>query len=186
MMVNYFPWNWHNCWSLLQRLITEGELDIMLSLRAMSWSSELEYDRIEALEVEAEWEADKVRQMDVWLDDEFTKSLWLGGVSLRSREASVIVTSCWLEGEFQDSSQRGEAALEGWKERLLAFLEQEGSLKPWLEEHFVRDLNAADFKLLRRDMAKVWSESDEDPMAAADTIVVVEDWCFRHLIFLQG
>ena len=56
-------------------MITEGELDILLSPRAVSWWSELEYTRIEALEEEAEREDFKARQMEVWLDDEFTKSL---------------------------------------------------------------------------------------------------------------
>ena len=45
LIVNYFTWNWHNRWSLLQRLITVGELDIVLSPRDVSWLSELEYER---------------------------------------------------------------------------------------------------------------------------------------------
>ena len=35
-------------------------------------------------------------------------------------------------------------------------------------------------------MAKVWNLSDEDPMEAAATIMVVEGWCLRHLIHLKG
>ena len=71
--------------------------------------------------------------------------------------------------------------------RLLAYIAREESLKPWLEEQFISDLYAADLKLgLRRDMAKVWSMSDEDPMEAAATIVVVEGWCLRHLIYLKS
>ena len=46
---------------------------------------------MEALEVEAELPDDKVRQLDVWLEDEITRSLWLCDVSLRMREISVII-----------------------------------------------------------------------------------------------
>ena len=67
MVVDYFSWNWHNRWLLLQQLITEGELGIVLCLRVISWLSE----HIKALDEEAEREADKVRQMVVCLDDEF-------------------------------------------------------------------------------------------------------------------
>ena len=48
MMMDYFTWNWHNRWSLLQWLSTEGELEIMLSLRAVSWLIQLEYEGNEA------------------------------------------------------------------------------------------------------------------------------------------
>ena len=71
LMVDLYTWNCHNRWSLLQRLIAEGRL----SSRAVSWLRELEYEGIEALEEEAEWEADKLRQMEAWLDDELTRSL---------------------------------------------------------------------------------------------------------------
>ena len=72
-------------------------------------------------------------------------------------------------------------------EQLLAYRAREESLKPWLEEQIINDLYVADLKLsLRRDMAKVWSVRDEDPMEAAATIVVVEGWCLRHLIYLKG
>ena len=110
MMVDYFTWNWHNRWSLLRRLIKEGELDVVLSPRAMSWLSELEYEHIEALEEETEWGADKARNMETWLVEEFTRSLWLGDVALRIRKASAMVTNCWLKDQFQDSLQRDEAA----------------------------------------------------------------------------
>ena len=77
--------------------------------------------------------------------------------------------------------------MEGRIEQFLAYLSREESLKPWLEEQFVSDLYAADLNPgLRRDMAKIGSVSEEVPMAAAATIVVVEGWCLRHLIFLQG
>ena len=56
-----------------------------------------------------------------------------------------------------------------------------------MEEQFISSMYAADLKLgLRRDMEKVWSVSDKDPMMAAATIVVVEGWCLRHLILLKG
>ena len=59
-----------------------------------------------ALEEEAEHKVDKVRQMEVWLDDEFARSLWLGDVSLRIQKTSVLVTNYWLEEEFKNSSQK--------------------------------------------------------------------------------
>ena len=72
-------------------------------------------------------------------------------------------------------------------ERFLAYLAREKIFKPRLEEQFVSDLHAADLKLgLRRNMAKVWSVSDDDPMEASATIVVVEGWCHSHLIYLKG
>ena len=68
-----------------------------------------------------------------------------------------------------------------------AYLDHEESLKPWLEEQFVSDIYAADLKLgLCRDMAKVWSVREEDPMEAAATIVAMEGWCLRHIIYLKG
>lgn len=54
-MLEYFFWNWDNRWSLLGHLITEGELDAVLSPMALSWPSEREYLRLEALVEEAEW-----------------------------------------------------------------------------------------------------------------------------------
>ena len=72
-------------------------------------------------------------------------------------------------------------------EPLLVYIDREESLKLWLEEQLVNELYEADLKLgLRRDMAKVWSVSDEDPIEAAATIVLVEGWCLRHLIYLEG
>ena len=187
-MMNYLKGCGHNNgWAMLGHLIDNGVLNIVLSPMAMSLLSEWEYERIEALEEEAEREAGEARQLELWLEDEFIKSLWSGGVLLCIREASVTVTHRWLEDQFQDSLQRDEAALQGRVERLLAYLAREESLKPWLEEQFMSDLYAADLKLgMRRDMAKVWSVRDEDPMEAAATIVVVEGWCLRHLVFLKG
>ena len=54
MMVDYFTWNWHNRWSLLQRLVTERALDIVLSPKAVSLLSEWEYEYMEALDEKAE------------------------------------------------------------------------------------------------------------------------------------
>ena len=85
--MEYLTCNWFNRWSLLELLITEGELDNVLSPRVMSWLSELEY---EVLEEEADWKADKSRQFEVWLEDEFIRSLRLGDVSVRVREANVF------------------------------------------------------------------------------------------------
>ena len=93
-------------------MITEGELDIVLFPRAVSWLSESEYERIEMLEDEAEREADKVRQLDVWLNDEFTRWLWFDDVSLRILEAVFLVSNYCLEIEFQDSILRDEVALD--------------------------------------------------------------------------
>ena len=95
--------------------------------------SELEYDRIEVLEEEADWKANKSRQLKVSLEDELIRSLRLGDVSLRIREASVVVTNYWLEDQFQDSLQRDEVVMEGQMERLLAYLVHEDSLKLWLD-----------------------------------------------------
>ena len=70
---------------------------------------------------------------------------------------------------------RDEADLIGRMEQTLAFLAREESLNPWLEEQFTSSLYAADLKLgLRRDMAKVWSVSNEEPLEATATIVLVE------------
>ena len=72
-------------------------------------------------------------------------------------------------------------------ERFQAYVAHQESLKPWLKEQFISSLYAAYLTLgLRRDIAKVWSVSDEAPMAAAATIVVVEGWYLCHLIFLKG
>ena len=72
-------------------------------------------------------------------------------------------------------------------EQFLAYLIHEDSLKPWLEEQFVSDMNAANLKLsLRRGMATVWGVRDEAPMEAAATIVAVEGWCLRRLIYIKG
>ena len=83
IMVNYLSWNWHNRWSLLQRLTTEGELDIVLSPMALSWLSDLEYERIEALEEETEWGRTKPVR-------------WKCDVSHRIGEANVTVTNLCL------------------------------------------------------------------------------------------
>ena len=70
---------------------------------------------------------------------------------------------------------------------LLVYIDREVSRKPWLEEQFFNDLYDTDLKLgLRRDMTKVWSISDEDPKEAAATIVLVDGWRLRHLIYLKG
>ena len=81
---------------MLEHLIDNGVLDIVLSPMAMSLISEWEYERLEAREEEAEREADKARQLDAWLEDEFIKSLRSGDASLCIREASVTVTNRWL------------------------------------------------------------------------------------------
>ena len=111
-MMDYFNGNWHNRWLILGYLIDKGELDIVLSPMA-TFFSKWEYECMEALENDAEWEADKASQLEVLLDDEFTRSLWLCDVSLRIRETGVIVTNCWLEDQFQDSLQWDEVALVG-------------------------------------------------------------------------
>ena len=144
---------------MLGHLIETDELDIVLSPMAMTLLSEWEYERMKALKKGAEREAGKARQLVLWLEDEFIKSLWSGDVLLRIREASNIVTNCWLQDQFQDSLQTDEVSLEGRMERLLANLARYESLTPWLEEQFVSGIYAADLKLgLRRDMAKVWSD----------------------------
>ena len=48
--------------------------------------------------METERQADKVHQMEAWLDDEFVRSLWLDDVSLRIRETIVIVSGYAAEG----------------------------------------------------------------------------------------
>ena len=109
------------------------------------------------------------------MEDKFTKSIWLCDVSIRIRESSEIVTNSWLEAQFRDSLQNDDAVPDGRMERFLAYLVHEESLKPWWGEHYVNDLYAADLKLgCHRDMTKVWSVRDEDPMEAAATIVAVE------------
>ena len=49
---------------------------MVLSPRAVSWLSELEYERIEALEEESQWEANKARQKEAWLSEEFIRSVF--------------------------------------------------------------------------------------------------------------
>ena len=66
MMVDYFTWDWHNRWLLLQRLVTEGELDILLSPMTVFWLSKLNYERIEALVKETQGEADKANGLEAW------------------------------------------------------------------------------------------------------------------------
>ena len=111
-------------------MITEGELDIGLTSRAMSWLGELEYERIDSLEEETQKEADKARQMEGWSIKYLTRSLWSGDVSLRIQGTSVIVTNYRLEDQLQDLLQRDEEALESRMERFLAHLTREESLKP--------------------------------------------------------
>ena len=53
----YISQSWDNHWALLEQLITEGELDIMLSPIVLYWLSETEYLRLEDLAEEAEWTA---------------------------------------------------------------------------------------------------------------------------------
>ena len=53
----YIIRSWHNHWVLLEQLISEGECDIVLSLTALSWLSEKEFLRLEALVDDAEWTA---------------------------------------------------------------------------------------------------------------------------------
>ena len=134
-MMDYFKGCGHNnSWSMLVHLIKNGVLDIVLTPTAMFLLTEWEYEPMEALEEEAEREADKARQLDLWLENEFSRSLRTGDVFLRIREASVTVTNCWLEDQFLVSLQRDEVALEGRMERLLSFLAREESMKPWLEK----------------------------------------------------
>ena len=76
--MNYFSWNWHHRWEPLGSSITEGKLNIVMSPMVVSLLNEWEYGRVEALGEEAEREADNVRR----LEDEHSKSLWLGDVIL--------------------------------------------------------------------------------------------------------
>ena len=69
--------------------MTKGKLDTALSPRAVTWLSELEC--IDALEEEAERQVVKARKMEMWLNDKFTKSLWLDDFSLRFQKNSAIV-----------------------------------------------------------------------------------------------
>ena len=61
------------------RVIKTGEIQLVLSPAAVSWPHELEYFRLEELQEEAEWAADKVRQMDNCLEAEFLDSLCKAG-----------------------------------------------------------------------------------------------------------
>ena len=85
---------------------------------------------MKTLEEEAGLQADKANRLEVGLEDEFARSLWLGDFSLRMREISVIVTNYWLDDEFKNSLQRDEAVLQGRMEQFLAYLALEESLKP--------------------------------------------------------
>ena len=64
-MMDYFNGNWHNSWSMLGHVIDKGELDVLLFSKAMSLLSESEYDHMEALEAEADLQADKANQLEV-------------------------------------------------------------------------------------------------------------------------
>ena len=75
-MIDYFKGYGHNSWAMLGHLIDNGVLNFVLIPMAMSLLSECGYERMEALEEEAEREAGKARQLDAWLEDEFIKSLW--------------------------------------------------------------------------------------------------------------
>ena len=74
-----------------------------------------------------------VRQLDVRLDDEFAKSLWLGNVSPQYSETIVTVANYWLGDEV---------TLEEQYPTYLA--RSQDGLNPWLEELFVSDLCAAE------------------------------------------
>ena len=56
-MIGYITWSWSNRWVFLDKLISIGELDIVLSPMAISWLDEMEYLRLEALVEEAGWTA---------------------------------------------------------------------------------------------------------------------------------
>ena len=98
---------------MLRQLIDKSELKIVLSPMALSLLREWEYERMEAHAEEVQWEADNVRQLDVRLEDKLTKKRWLCDVSIRIWETSEIVTSFWLEDQFQNSLQKDEVAWEG-------------------------------------------------------------------------
>ena len=79
---------------------------------------------------QAECEADKIRQLVMWLADKFTKSLWLYDVSINIREACVQVTNSWLKNQFNNLLQKDEVALKGRMELFLAYLSREKSFEP--------------------------------------------------------
>ena len=96
--IDHFKWSWHNRWSTLGNLINKGKLDIVLSLMTVSLLSDWEYESMEELVDEAELEADKVCQLDVWVEDNFTKFVWLYDVSPHIREISEIVAGGPVSG----------------------------------------------------------------------------------------
>ena len=98
-MMDFLNKSWRNRWAFLGQLTTEGEEDVVLSPMVKSWWNNLRYERIEALEEETEQEAEEVRRLEVWLEDEFIESLRLDDASCHIMETSVIRTSDLLEDQ---------------------------------------------------------------------------------------
>ena len=97
---------------MLGHLTDNGLLDIFLSPISISLLGKWDYERMEALEEEADREASMARQLELRLENVFIKSLWSVDESFRIQEASVIGTNCWSEDLIQDSLQRDEVVLE--------------------------------------------------------------------------
>ena len=92
-----------------------------------------------------------------------------------------------LEAEFLDSLRNADTISESQKEHYSAYLAEDDTMNRWVEAQFTDDLYKADLRLgIRPDMALLWCVKNEDPLEAAETIVVLEGWCLRHLTFIQG
>ena len=106
-----------------ERAIQTGEFQLVLSPQGISWLHEMENSRLgERRQKEAGLVADKVRQMDDWLEAESTRSLYLGALSHTMRAQIVLDMTFLLEEEFFDSLQKAHALVEGKMSCNLDFL----------------------------------------------------------------